>query len=283
MKRKTIVKVLNGVVSNWIKSIKYKEARELLSENVIVTGGSIASMLLGEEVNDYDLYFKTQEATTLAATYYTDIANEQEGEWCGVRVDDDTGSVKIYTLSDSRHIQDGGVKVKWSKKQTEKGKYLPVYMTDNAISLTQDVQLVLRFYGSPEEIHTNYDFVHCTNYFDFSTQKLELRADAMEALLSKTLQYQGSKYPLCSILRTKKFIERGWNINAGQYLKMCMQLNDMDLRDIDVLREQLIGVDSLYFQRFLRLLSPVSGEGDQVNLRAVDHSQLCELIDKVFE
>ena len=62
----------------------------------------------------------------------------------------------------------------------------------------------------------------------------------------------GSKYPLCSIIRTRKFIQRGYTINAGQYLKMAMQLNELDLKDVSVLQDQLIGVDSAYFDMVIR-------------------------------
>lgn len=61
----------------------------------------------------------------------------------------------------------------------------------------------------------------------------------------------GSKYPLCSIIRTRKFIARGYHINAGQYLKMAFQLNELDLKDHKVLYDQLAGVDTAYFQAFL--------------------------------
>ena len=30
------------------------------------------------------------------------------------------------------------------------------------LTLSGAVQLIIRFYGPPEEIHANYDFIHCT-------------------------------------------------------------------------------------------------------------------------
>ncbi|MFQ8776896.1 MAG: hypothetical protein ACLR78_04970 [Roseburia sp.] len=38
---------------------------------MIVTGGAIVSLLTGEELHDYDVYFRTKEAcVTKAAAYY---------------------------------------------------------------------------------------------------------------------------------------------------------------------------------------------------------------------
>ena len=68
-----------------------------------------------------------------------------------------------------------------------------------------------------------------------------------KCIINKELIYTGSKYPLCSIIRTRKFIERGYHINAGQYVKMAWQLNKLDLNNLDVFKDQLMGVDSFYW------------------------------------
>src|SRR3546814_2766082 len=47
---------------------------------------------------------------------------------------------------------------------------------------------------------------------------------ALDGLLRKELRYVGSKLPVCSLIRLRKFIRRGWVGNAGQILKMTMQV-----------------------------------------------------------
>ena len=103
-----------------------------------------------------------------------------------------------------------------------KDKFRPVYISANAITLSDQFQLIIRFYGDAEEIHSNYDFAHCTCWWRSKDGHLELPSEALECLLTNELRYKGSKYPLASIIRTRKFINRGFTINAGQYLKMCM-------------------------------------------------------------
>jgi hypothetical protein len=89
----------------------------------------------------------------------------------------------------------------------------------------------------------------------------------------------GSKYPLCSIIRTRKFINRGWHINAGQYLKMCLQLNELDLNNIDVLEDQLIGVDSAYFMMLIDSIRNKQLTDDNFEL---NNSYIISIIDKIF-
>jgi hypothetical protein len=70
---------------------------------------------------------------------------------------------------------------------------------------------------------------------------------ALESILTNELIYTGSKYPLASIIRTRKFLKRGWNANAGQYVKMALQLGELDLTNPLVLSDQLTGVDLVLF------------------------------------
>lgn len=76
----------------------------------------------------------------------------------------------------------------------------------------------------------------------------------MTSLMTKDLRYQGSMYPLTSIIRMKKFIGRGWNIGAGEILKIMFQISELDLQDLQVLEEQLIGVDVAYFGLLIEAL-----------------------------
>ena len=105
--------------------------------------------------------------------------------------------------------------------------------------------------------------------------KLVLQQEALETLLTKELRYIGSRYPVCSVTRIRKFIQRGWTINAGQILKMCMQISELDLTDPKVLEDQLTGVDSAYFIQVIRAVK----EKDPEKINA---AYLVEIIDRMF-
>jgi hypothetical protein len=44
-----------------------------------------------------------------------------------------------------------------------KPKYRPVFFSSNAITLSDKIQIVTRFYGNAGQIHSNFDYVHATN------------------------------------------------------------------------------------------------------------------------
>lgn len=317
MKIKTINKIINQKFHELVASIDDYQVKELVKKNSIITGGSIASMLLQEKVNDYDIYF-TNKATVLAvAKYYVKKFNTANGtgidiidgeayqqhikdmvaqgipasavEYKGVTglnltedrvkinvkglglekdgVDPNSETSIEQAVNEAKKILDGG-----------KPKYRPVALSCNAITLSDDVQLVIRFYGSPEEIHKTYDFVHATNYWS-SIDGLHINQPALESLITKELKYFGSKYPIASVIRTKKFTGRGWTCNAGQYLKMCFQISELNLNDMEVLEDQLIGVDVAYFSMLIGAIREKKTSDPNFNF---GYEYISAIIDKIF-
>lgn len=290
MKAKTIKAILAKKFNSFAESIEDDNVRALVKANTIITGGCIASMLLGQKVNDFDLYFTNKETALAVGRYYAAKFTNRTG-W-PLMIEDAGDRVRIVTesghrgetagdvavLDDAGEIEDRYEELNESALATEsegEPEYRPVFMSTNAITLSDKVQIVLRFFGKADEIHENYDFVHCTNYWTSKDGDLTLRQPALESLLSRELRYVGSKYPVCSIIRLRKFIKRGWVINAGQILKMVMQVSELDLTNPKVLEDQLTGVDSAYFLEVMRNLNEKDPE-------KVNAAYLVEIIDRMF-
>lgn len=270
MLTKTINKILTKKHSEFVDSITDEEVKKLVKENSIITGGSIVSMLLKEDVNDFDYYFTDKNTCIKVANYYVGKFNNKNNAEIKV-TESESGRIKIMVRSSGIALSEG----------IEDGKnlFLPTCLSSNAITLTDKTQLVIRFYGNAEEIHSNYDFAHATCYWTSKDNKLVLPQLALEKILTRELFYTGSKYPLCSILRTKKFIKRGWTINAGQYVKMALQLNELDLLNQEVLEEQLTGVDSAYFNHAISVIK--EKKENDANFK-LDSNYLFTVINKIF-
>lgn len=313
MKAKTIKAVLRKKVDHWLSSIEDETLREAARKDVIVTGGAIASLLLKEAVNDYDIYFQTHATTLAIANYYVSRFDTKgkNGIPVPIFVQDDNGRVQIvvksagvashagtdtpYDYFEGRsddaageyvgEVMSGREEIADATEEIEDAAfaadndgsplYRPIFLSTNAITLSGRIQIVLRFYGKPDEIHENYDFVHCTNYWTSKDGELVLRQPALEALLARELRYVGSKYPVCSVIRLRKFMRRGWSVNAGQILKMLMQISALDLTDHAVLQDQLTGVDAAYFCQLVTKLR--EKDPDKVN-----SAYLIEIIDRMF-
>lgn len=305
---------LRKVIEDWAASVENEEIKQIILNKVIITGGAIVSLLQNEEPKDYDVYIRDIDSLIKLAEYYIDGFKKTEDAKTSIivqrcRWDDENDKwlpnpvkpspddrVRVFVRSrgavgeefdpysdntveyrNSLKALNSDIKKKnRDTKPKDRKPYRVKFITNNAISLSDKIQIVLRFHGEPEQIHENYDFVHCCSYYTVWNDKLELPSRALEAILNKELHYVGSKYPLCSIVRARKFMKRGWHINAGQYVKMALQLNDLNLRNIHVFEEQLIGVDSAYFDWLIDAIK-------NVDMERADTTYLIGLIDQVFE
>lgn len=335
MNSKNIKKHLNAKMRDWLNSITDEEVKKAIKENTIVTGGAMVSLLTGETIHDYDVYFRTKDACVTVAKYYVELWNKNhpqgEDEVAILKVEDDKTETKRvikdpnlpFSKENSKEttittpgrvkvwIQSKGVAEEEDPKQKDnrppeydlsfpptydktdeeiaiekdvetsedKPKYRPVFLSSNAITLSDKIQVVIRFYGEIEDIHKNYDFAHCTCSWTSWNNEVQLPTKALECIINKELYYVGSKYPLCSIIRTRKYLERGYHINAGQYVKMAFQLNKLNLYDINTLEDQLTGVDSGYFHMMIEALNKKADESGEAK---VDESYVFELINRMF-
>lgn len=311
MNKKRISERLHKIHKEWVDSITDEKVRELAKCNTIITGGAITSLLLNEEPKDYDIYFTNKETTLAVAKYYVEMVKKENPNTIKVidghryfdQLDqypnfEDIDLEKywwfnedVYNMTKDRvriFIKSSGVlrypEIKKKKKDKQK-VFKPVFISSNAITLSNKIQLINRFYGDPSEIHKTFDFLHTFNYWlpqgGIGKGKLVLNVDSLECILDKRLVYRGSKYPLCSVVRMRKFLERGWFINAGQILKMCFQISELDLSNIEVLEDQLIGVDSAHFSDLIgRIQSEINSQtGKDFN---IDGAVIAKLVDEIF-
>lgn len=295
MQVKSIKKIITTKLEEWLETITDEKLRKKVRENILLSGGSITSLLQQQDVNDYDIYLKDMDVLLELTKYYTQGMRNVEildgrnkakyDEYLEKRVNsfnyeletmegDDYAmrSVAYRTLKPDQiklYLPTGGMKI----NHDEATPYQVEFLSPNAISLSDNLQIVIRFHGDNEAIHKTFDFIHATNYFTFK-EGLVLNIDALTSIMSKTLRYQGSLYPLTSIIRIKKFLNRGWNISAGEMLKIMFQISELDLTNPDVLEEQLIGVDIAYFGRLVEILRD--------NEHKIDSHFLNIIIDKVF-
>jgi hypothetical protein len=293
MNTRNIENNISKKVESWIASITDSTLAYQLSNKVIVTGGCIASMLLGEKVNDYDVYLEDADTALAVAEYYAKKFTELSGRDVSVKFEDgrvsffvrSDGVAAVETGTDSDPDDDDSLSESSSfmKQQAEEQEiepeYLPVFLSSNAVTLTDKVQIVIRFYGSPAEIHRNFDFVHCTGVWDSRTKKLRTNERMLKALLAKQLIFCGSLYPVAALIRVRKFLKREWTISAGQLLKMCLAINELDLMDPKVLQDQLVGMDAAYFRMLLNALLDAQGNPKY----SLDSQYVCQVIDRIEE
>lgn len=293
-KTKTIELTIRNKIKGWLGSIDDIELRDQVRNHYIVTGGAITSMLLGDLPNDYDVYIDDVDVAAKLASYYISRLPAVDNEMTRTPIvevppERNRVSIKVKSAGIAGEELDQG-KYEYFEQYADAtsrtaaylegaaarntGKYTSVAITTNAITLTDQIQIVLRFVGPANEIHKNYDFVHTTNYFT-EAEGCVLNQPALESILARELRYVGSLYPICSLFRIKKFIKRGWTITAGEMLKIAWDISKLELSNVEVLQDQLTGVDAAYFNQIISLIKQ---EG-----KPIDRTYLFELVNRIFD
>lgn len=299
MQIKTIRKIIEEKMLEWLLSITDEQLRKKLKSKILVSGGSITSLFFNEKVNDFDIYIMDRDVLLELVKYYTkpyeedieifkgwekeallkkDLEKSDRKNMYNIAIENlKVDQIKLFMGNGAGMKVNENIIEEYSKKvpAVPVPKYYAKFFSPNAISLSDDIQIVVRFWGVAEEVHKTFDFIHATNYFTFDEGLVTNKA-ALESLLTKQLKYQGSLYPLTTIIRIKKFLKRGWNISAGEMLKVMFQISELDLKDPNVLEEQLVGVDVAYFTKLIEIL------------RGIDNPEMTSqylntLIDRVFE
>ncbi len=304
---RVIKTLLKKEINPWLDSIEDKEVQELARKNAIVCGGAIAAYLTGNKPNDIDVYFMDGETVKRVAEYYINLFSKKNSKMKNrifLQIDEekfgDTVKPRYKPIiksagiaSDNQSDDDyeyfegtdptGDKAEDYAEKMLqenteEKHPYTPTFITTNAISLTNNIQIVVRFYGKPDEIFDNYDFTHCMSYYIPSGGELVIPDKVRRSLMERRLYFNSdTKYPLSSLFRVNKFTQRGFVISATEYTKIALRLNDFDLTNVETLEEQLIGVDVAYFLEFLDSIREQQKQGKEITA-----TYLATVLDKMY-
>lgn len=181
MQQKTRILQLKSAVSSYyslqMKKLGDQPVQGFFYDECIITGGCIASLFHNEPVNDIDVYAKDVKKML---------------------------HIKEYILGNRKNI-------KSTKGYPQDALDVPPrpLVTDNAVTLTNDVQFV--YLGSANECRAKFDFVHCMPWFDIKTQKLYISEAQYIAIESKTLVLNIAGEAIKE-RRIEKYQKKGWKL-----------------------------------------------------------------------
>jgi hypothetical protein len=137
----------------------------------------------------------------------------------------------------------------------------PYFKSPNAISWKRKahgsrsvfhVQLITRFIGSPREIFDWFDFTIVQGSYDFIYRQFEFGDRFFQDVAARRLVYCGkSKYPICAMYRTKKYMARGYTCPGSTIMHISLSIVRLEIKTYKDLKEQLMGIDTAYLQDLL--------------------------------
>jgi hypothetical protein len=146
--------------------------------DMFLSGGAIASLIQGGQPKDWDVYFMNPIAQKVVIDLFT----------------------TDYLLSDDIAVID--------EKYREMTKGDGKCITENAMTLKNDIQLITTHNGTPDEIRETFDFVHCKPYYHFGKDQLFISKEQYDLCYNKKLKVNNMKAQ--TTWRQSKFEQRGY-------------------------------------------------------------------------
>lgn len=164
---------------------------ELGIQGCFIAGGAILSAATKTEINDYDIYPKTEIA------FESLVVSLLENQVCFVM-----------------NLSDKALTLKCNNIINAKGERAIIQ-----IMFSPD------FFPTTESIFKKFDFTVCMAAFDCDTKEYIFHKDFYPDVASKTLRFNtGTLYPLNSLIRTTKYKEKGYYIAKPELLKIAFAI-----------------------------------------------------------
>lgn len=182
----------------------------------ILTGGAIGCLLRHEEPKDWDIFFRdSDDICLIGETFYG--SNTVAMEYVKDAGTINKSTLNGETITSYHHTDDEGAFYGGELDIVVDG--VPKVITDNAVSMKNGLQLITMHTGSIEQIHSTFDFIHCTAWYDIEKDKLHISSEQYILNVKKKLKL----LPLVKkapTLREKKYLDRGFEYLVKAPIKL---------------------------------------------------------------
>jgi hypothetical protein len=153
-------------------------------DRFVIAGGCFTSILLNENVNDFDLFLLGYDEDLLKDSHIAKQLDEKENREPG----------RFYTFDHANYTKNPNI--------------LKTYLDTHS-----RIQYIFTKYKTRKELVGHFDFVHCGISYDLGEDKLYITREAYDVNMLKKLIVSKSA-PFISQSRIEKFKRRGFNFEA---------------------------------------------------------------------
>lgn len=178
----------------------------LCTSRAIIAGGALTSVFSHKEVNDIDVYFRSKEDLLTAFLIATK-------DWDGVYLSHTDKSITIHDKDTTTTVQ----------------------------------FIYFDYFADAEKVFEVFDYTVCMGAIemgeDLDKSQVVLDPRFLQDIASRTLYFnKGTRFPYISLIRAKKYQERGYKIGKGQLLAIGMACAEKQITNWLTAKHQLGGV-----------------------------------------
>lgn len=162
-----------------------------------LAGGAILSSVTGVEINDYDIYPKDQTKIFDLIYYFIEDENMTL-----------VGETDRSLTFKANHMLD----------------------SEGRRKLIQIIKI--KDFKTPEDIYNTFDFTVCMALYDYDSKSYHFHESFYPDVAARRINFNvDTKYPYASLVRVKKYAEKGYKISKAESIKIGMSIARVGLPD----------------------------------------------------
>lgn len=174
----------------------------LKAHRAFIAGGAILSAFTNTDINDVDVYFRSYEDMKSAFLEVTQ-------NWDNVYLSHTDKSITLVDKDTSKVVQ----------------------------------FIYFDYFNTAQEIFDCFDFTVCMAAIDLEAETLILDDRFLVDVASRSIHFNnGTRYPYVSLIRTRKYRDKGYRIGKGNLLAIGLACSSMPITSWQNAKDQLGGV-----------------------------------------
>ncbi len=199
-----------------IQEVLGKRLCELLAENnAFLAGGAITSLFTNSKINDWDIFFQTQEEFNVVRTIFSRLNK--------INAQEKVGFSKIELITETSNAATFKVPSEMHMRQTHESYGKSYAVDDNFI-----IQLCQKDFLPIKEALARFDWTCVMGAYEFKSKEFYFHPNFFPDNSRKSLVINENCHsPFSAYFRHNKYKERGYTISFVEEFKMLMMLNDV--------------------------------------------------------
>lgn len=191
-------------IDKTVDLLGFEMLEALVEANAIIAGGAVLSNFTHQEVNDVDVYFRSKESMLKAFIRLT-------RQWDSVYLGHTDKSITMKDRESDAIVQ----------------------------------FIYFDYFANAEAVFEAFDFTVCMAAIELNEGNYELvmHPKFLSDVASRTLHFNaGTKFPYISLVRTRKYKEKGYKIGKGNMLSIGIACANMPIKSWEEAKYQLGGI-----------------------------------------
>jgi hypothetical protein len=217
-------------VEEWLATIPNSYLVDRIRESYVVAGGAPVSLLQGETPKDYDIWLMDRALNVDLLNYYFQEPSFS-GFNCEYRAEMDRQGTIGITRKYPENLKFNKNNRDWYWVDRSQNSHSPIeILSSRAMTLRNGIQIIyFQQYFDPLQVVNGFDFTHNRCFVTNTTASFP--EDALDAIATKTLTFQGSTHPVSALGRVAKYLHRGYTISSKTLLDIARGITELPADD----------------------------------------------------